>query len=152
MNVHMPGCLVFKRSAASIGSIGRDRKVPIVFSVEELCALVIVVEAQADEFIGVDLSDIEGKLLPVEVLTVIQHVQGDWFLRTSARKAVEDEPRPQGITQIELLADSNIDAGSHQDAEVSSISAPVVDFPASCQIVSASRPVVTDALRVIVAY
>ena len=57
----------------------------------------LVIEAEADELVWMDLPDVEGELLSIEVLTVVKNIQGDRLLRVASRQAVQDEARFDGV-------------------------------------------------------
>jgi hypothetical protein len=108
MDVDVLGCLIFERRPSRVRPIGRNRQVSVVLCIQELCALIIVVKTQADEFVWMDFADIKGELLLVKVLTVVQNVEGNRLLRATSWQTVQGQARSECIAKVELLAYTDI--------------------------------------------
>ena len=105
--------LKLDRTAARVGAIGSDRQVAVVLAIEKLRALVVVVHAQADKLVGMDLARVKRQSLGQKILPVIEDIERNRPLRAAALQAVEKDPGAESVAQVPLLAVPDIGPRSH---------------------------------------
>ena len=133
-------------SSRGVRAVVGDRKIAVVGTVEELCALVVVEHAEGDVFVGMKFAYIEGEPSIEEILAPVKDIQGDGLLRAAALKAVQINSGAQAVAQIELLTLSNVHSGSNEQADRATSTAVLVDVPGACDIEPAAELIGMDSV------